>query len=664
MEADFDLNSNDVLNGGKIYTDRLFLDGQEVSTTNLVTSGALLIDNNLSDLSDVNAAVANLGLTASIAELNSLDGILANVQTQINSLITADTTFLPLAGGTVTGDLFIDNSDLTIINGGDVTINGLAVQKTYASFAEFIADTETFTAGEVVSIPSIGGFYKASATTGNLGQTNAGLQEFDVVYLDGYNALWFGAVGDGATNDTAAIQAALDSDGAIVRLSGGASGFLLDTSLTVPVGKALVGDYEFIDPRNGALFNDANYPSRIILNSAATITLNESASLKGLPILRKGLVMPANAAAVASFAGTAINTAALSSGQYIGYCAILGFAQAIATDAATNTEQLRCEYLNIDCQAGILVEQCFDIAYLNNVHCWPTASVAVAGVVDADLQRTGIGIHFKDGGDWNKATDCFTYGYLYGFKVENCNSVNLIGCGADNTYTGGVPTYTGSRGFWVEGTSIDTALIGCEAAAQVNQGIYINTSASFHTLVSNCRVWGGATQGVLIAGGDVTVIGNTLRDCTYGVVENNASSRITVDLNRFYAIVTRPIWTILASTTMFIGEGNDFGNWTGAPVSGSVLPTVASIASADPLIPPNSSTVFDVTGTTNFGSLYNGYAGRVITLVFSGVLTVTSSTTATTGMRLSGGVNFTAGAGKTLTLAHNGSYWLEIGRSS
>lgn len=50
----------------------------------LALTGALVAANNLSDLADAAAALGNLGLTATAAELNYMDGVTSNVQTQLD----------------------------------------------------------------------------------------------------------------------------------------------------------------------------------------------------------------------------------------------------------------------------------------------------------------------------------------------------------------------------------------------------------------------------------------------------------------------------------------------------------------------------------------------------------------------------------------------------
>lgn len=62
MEADFDMNNNDILNANSVTTTTLILDGVEVVPTSIVTAEQLLRSNNLSDVDDVAASLNNLGI--------------------------------------------------------------------------------------------------------------------------------------------------------------------------------------------------------------------------------------------------------------------------------------------------------------------------------------------------------------------------------------------------------------------------------------------------------------------------------------------------------------------------------------------------------------------------------------------------------------------------
>lgn len=76
----------------------------------------------------------------------------------------------------------------------------------FGSFADLIADTKTYANDTLLYVPSIEATYKCVSASGNLGQTNAGGQELDVVKVEnGYDIRAFGAVGDGSNDDQPAF---------------------------------------------------------------------------------------------------------------------------------------------------------------------------------------------------------------------------------------------------------------------------------------------------------------------------------------------------------------------------------------------------------------------------------------------------------------------------
>lgn len=86
----------------------------------------------------------------------------------------------------------------------------------------------------------------------------------------------------------------------------------------------------------------------------------------------------------------------------------------------------------------------------------------------------------------------------------------------------------------------------------------------------------------------------------------------------------------------------------------------ASVASASAL-PVPTGRVFHVTGTTTVTSITstNFQAGTVITMIFDASLTFTHGS----NIILAGGVNFSATANDTLTMAYDGTNWYEVCRS-
>ena len=114
MRADLDINNNSILNASIVETDTLLLNGVPITTSNaagavlpsLTAFGASLIDDvdNLealgtlglpAELQSVTATAAELntldGISATVTELNHTDGVTSNIQTQIDGKYTPAT---------------------------------------------------------------------------------------------------------------------------------------------------------------------------------------------------------------------------------------------------------------------------------------------------------------------------------------------------------------------------------------------------------------------------------------------------------------------------------------------------------------------------------------------------------------------------------------------
>tara|TARA_R110002074_G_scaffold141634_2_gene288070 strand:+ start:299 stop:2140 length:1842 start_codon:yes stop_codon:yes gene_type:complete len=130
----------------------------------------------------------------------------------------------------------------------------------YETFPDLISDSQTFPAGQLIRVTDIGAVYQATAGTGNLGQTNAGGQEFDVLPGAGgfYNVVAFGAPTTGLLADAATVTAAIQAsiDAAAGDYLGGAygggsvavkipAGAYYHTGLIIPMGVNLEDDGRF-----------------------------------------------------------------------------------------------------------------------------------------------------------------------------------------------------------------------------------------------------------------------------------------------------------------------------------------------------------------------------------------------------------------------------------
>lgn len=465
-----------------------------------------------------------------------------------------------------------------------------------------------------------------------------------------------GADPTGVTDSSGAFAAAFASLGVLggtVVYSQGK--YLIANNLTVPSSCTLHGPVN----QSGTQFTNSSsligQMAAIMVAPTATITLMGGSGIYGCLIYRQGMIFPAPSPA--SFAGVAITTGADDTFVYNSF--ILGFNKAVFS---SGWQRLRCDKVNFDCNNGIEVTACYDIARITNCHGWPFSTIA-SGVTDTTIQRSGVAYYFHDVADWSMLDGCFATGYLTGIQLTNVNNMTVRACEFDNTNAANTDTHAGSVGILVSGTSIGSSLNDCLCAAQAKAGINVNTSTGFGTNISNYQCWGGSTHGVLVDGGDVNItggmVGNSLGSITYGVSCSNATSRVFINGVRFHNIVTNPVNPAVATTLIHIGSNNDFGDTAdGTNVAGVNLGLI-NIASAGTINLPCSGDVFNITGVTGITHINGGWAGRKITLLFGGICTVTHSTGAYSDVSLAGNANWTSVGGSGLTIAHNGGQWYE-----
>jgi len=466
----------------------------------------------------------------------------------------------------------------------------------------------------------------------------------------------------GATDSTAAIAEACSSLGSIggtVVIPHGAK-VLINENLTIPANVTLQGPYYFVgSPGNNSA---APYGSMtaLILNPTATITLSSGSCIRGCLIYPTGMTFPQ--ASSTSWTGTAITVGGDDASIF--NCMILGFNKAVYS---YGFQRPRIEYLLHDNINGIEIADALDVPYVSNCHAWPFATIATGGA-DADLQRSGIAYYLHDVADDGKLTNCFSYGYVTGFQVTNANTVQLISCTADNTNTANLPDNVGSQGFVISGTSQDTLLSACQASSMYQSGITLNTSAGMVTKILSCDVWNtnagatGTASGITVMGGDVQ-IGCVLRNHSNGITVNNATSLVEILDETRFDTVSQIINATVATNNVFMKNPNFAATIPPGQqvVVGTVTaPTVASAASI--ALPMNGGDFF-ISGTTGFGTLYGGYMGRQVQLVFTGTISIYSSSGSIGAMRLQGGLTFNANANNVLTLRHNGMQWYEVGRA-
>lgn len=581
-----------------------------------------------------------------------------NAVSKLASPLTAGATTLLLTAGS--GSLFPAPAGgnwfpITVMS---VTTGAMEIMRCTARSGDTLTVTRA-QEGTTAKAFSAGDRVELRLTVGAL---NSKLADFAISVAN------YGAVGDGVTDDTAAIQAALNAapNGGAVVIPASFRCYVA-SSITVPTGVALLGlsrswpkDHYTLLARGSAL----------ILNSAATITMSGATALDGLAILRQGLTVGLlSSQIISTFQGQAVTLADGSWDVRIEWCTIAGFYTAIANSSGQTSHRFTFSNVFIDCRNGVSVTGSADIARIENVHCWPI--MAQGGSDNWNNIKCGLtafnifGVH-----DWIKLTNCFAYGYKTGYKLDGPNNAVLVGCGNDYVPTGPTgPTAAyperaygtdGSIGFSITGTTGECLFIGCQSAAS-DIGFSFNSSSSLHTAqMVGCQSWNHYVAGADVLQGDVHIGNYSVRDSnakSAAVATHASAERIQVNslavFNCLYGIKQDSTATVLSYSNC---------NFKSVIVDNRVVnPYVPTVASHEPLQLDGENFVFNVSGTTNFGSIYGDadtYAGKLVTLKFLGALTVLDGGATT---KLNG--NFVTAAGATLTLVSDGNAFYEVARS-
>jgi hypothetical protein len=319
----------------------------------------------------------------------------------------------------------------------------------------------------------------------------------------------FGAVGDGTTDDTLAVQAAIDAafnaGGAVVQLGPrryaiGAAGLELRPNVTLHGAPQIGGQ------RASADYSTTRFA--LLLDPAGSIRMRRNAGLAGLALLRQGLgtvtTLRQALSEVAAFAGTAIRIGdALGNtgtDARVERAVILGFGTAIE---AILSQRVSISDIMADCTNGIVMRESYDVSRIRDVHFWPfvtgnldnisLVTFAVAAVVNAGglvrvttasphglvsgdvVYVTDVGGVAAANGKWtvgvvsptqlDLAGSSFSGSYTSGgrvavwpnrrsgtgFRIDTCDAVELRGCF----------TYGHQTGFRIEGSSMATQLMTC-----------------------------------------------------------------------------------------------------------------------------------------------------------------------------------------------------------
>lgn len=275
-------------------------------------------------------------------------------------------------------------------------------------------------------------------------------------FADVINVKDFGAVGDGVTDDTAAIQAALNAAlaGSAVQCSGR---HYVGGALSLPPHVSLFGDA--IASNDMISHNFRRLTSTLIIGAAGGITLQNGASLRGLRVIQVSATTPTSKAdalaKIAAFSGTAITVA--GDDALVENCLIVGFAKGVYSAGYNRPNVFNT---GIDCTNGIEISGCYDVPRLNNVHCWNYFTGNMGAVVEFSWDvalRSGKAFWLHDHVDGLEMIGCFALGW-----AVDC----LLDGGADTVFA---PTLTACH---FDGVAVANTNIGLKTSGVIIGGIF------------------------------------------------------------------------------------------------------------------------------------------------------------------------------------------------
>jgi hypothetical protein len=470
-----------------------------------------------------------------------------------------------------------------------------------------------------------------------------------------------GAAGDGTTDDSAAINAAIAfaAPGQEVWLSPTGRHFCAST-IALLKGRTLRGGWNVpgnTNPGNIAL-DLTTLNGALILPTGATVRMDSGSGIKGVPIYRQGLVTPA--ASSAGFGGTGITIN--GDDVYVGYCLIMGFATGISSTSGGGNSWARqkIEWVYGDNNNGILIDNSHDTPYISHCHFWPFTSISPTSPMTAH-QRTGTAFNLTNS-DLISLSHNFCIAYQTGYHIGQDGGAFLLDCQADWIING-------ATGFLFDTGIEGTRAMGCvafgAAGSTGSTGYWVNVPATDYMEFTACYSNSCATA-YEFQSGDGRISGGTVDHATIAVTVAASGSIVSLCGGfRAEVISNAVVYNPGGGGGIYIDPDCDFSriNLGGgsASVSSTMLPII--IPSASPLFLPAFFDVFEISGTTGFGILNNGWAGRKAKLIFQGALTVFHSGTSG-GISLVGGANVTTYIGMVLDLVHNGFQWFEAGHSS
>lgn len=433
----------------------------------------------------------------------------------------------------------------------------------------------------------------------------------------------FGVVGNGITDDTAALQAAAT---AVNRLRLPAGTYKITSPIVLHSGSYIDGEQQ-----GGATTIEAwGCDAFTIPAGAAVVTIE---NLQGFSKSAVGVADPKTNRFVHA-PGT--------NGNHVNYvfvrnCYLRGWNQNINFEFTWNS--VIDNVTTVNCNISVrLLSQCCNNSITNSRLVANTGTHAIKLEIGAGPRGEGLMV----------SNTLLAQG-TYGVQCDNFLSLNMSNCIID------VIT---DRAFDL--TNLQSLVLANCWIFAANYGLKWNNLGGItelNTTITGCRIEtttaagkpvsiGDANKGISIIGGSIVCVAGT--QCVELI---NACADISIIGTNLVNPGANPSITANALVTTFVYSGLT-GN---ATVQGVAMTTIASAAAITLPI----GDVFKISGVTNITSITNTFClGRRVTLIFQGILTFTDGS----NLKLAG--NFVTTADDTITLVcDEAGNWIETGRS-
>lgn len=325
-----------------------------------------------------------------------------------------------------------------------------------------------------------------------------------------FDASDFGARGDGQTDDSAAIQKAIDAaanGGGWVWLGRGS--YRLKTPLVIRPGVTLRGTFGSVPAHNG--LRDLGLPKpgetgTVLLcdcgageeDGPALVTVETNATLAGVCVFYPGIVSdrpPTPYPFAVALRGK--NPAVVDVELLNPYKGI---------DASQNERHLIRNVHGQPIRLGVYVDAIYDIGRIENVHFNPWFSMQ-PGLFQWQMEHGEAFVFGRT--DWQYVLNTFCYGYSVGYRfIETKNGVcngNFLGIGADDCWTALVVDQCAPMGLLITNGEL-VSFKGPDPTM-----VRVSASNTGTVRFVNCAFWGPCRQVAKIDG--TGVVG--FSDCTF-----------------------------------------------------------------------------------------------------------------------------------------------------